>query len=275
MPPQSHPAAAPARNSDASSRWWSIVALIISALCLTEVIRVRHGFKLDEVIAVLAVPAALGIGAYLGRRITAAAAITGYLLASALWLEFTWRMFVVLALVFAFTVAATHIHASKSGTRSGLRSAGQIFANIGFAGIMAAQSAMAYDFAGEKVLALAVLAEAAADTVSSELGEAFGGRPRLLTTLRRVTPGEDGGITLVGTIAGNVAALLVGAAAAGLQLVHWREALIASCAGAIGMFFDSLLGATVERSGWLSNNAVNFTSTLFAAGVAYALLRYL
>jgi uncharacterized membrane protein len=30
-----------------------------------------------------------------------------------------------------------------------------------------------------------------------------------------------------------------------------------------------LLGATVERQGWLGNNAVNFASTVVAAGLAF------
>jgi uncharacterized membrane protein len=39
-------------------------------------------------------------------------------------------------------------------------------------------------------------------------------------------------------------------------------------AGIGGLVFDSWLGATVERRGWLGNDLVNFSSTVFAAGVA-------
>jgi uncharacterized membrane protein len=39
------------------------------------------------------------------------------------------------------------------------------------------------------------------------------------------------------------------------------------------MLIDSLLGATVQRRGWISNQAVNFFSTLAAAALAYAFLR--
>ncbi len=41
-------------------------------------------------------------------------------------------------------------------------------------------------------------------------------------------------------------------------------------AGVGGLFFDSLLGATVERKGWIGNDLVNFSSTAFAAAVALA-----
>ena len=40
-------------------------------------------------------------------------------------------------------------------------------------------------------------------------------------------------------------------------------------AGCAGLIFDSMLGATVERKGWLGNDLVNFTSTVFAALLAY------
>ena len=126
------------------------------------------------------------------------------------------------------------------------------------------------------VAALAALAEAAADTVSSEIGQVLGGRPRMVTTLRSADPGTDGAISLAGTLAGVIAAGIV----AGLGAFALREnaagfSLI--CAGAVfGLFFDSLLGATFERAGWLNNDAVNFVSTASAAGVALvmaALLR--
>jgi uncharacterized membrane protein len=38
-----------------------------------------------------------------------------------------------------------------------------------------------------------------------------------------------------------------------------------------GLFVDSLLGATLERRGWLNNDAVNFLSTLAAALIAILL----
>jgi uncharacterized membrane protein len=45
-------------------------------------------------------------------------------------------------------------------------------------------------------------------------------------------------------------------------------AMIALVAGVCGLFFDSVVGATVERRGWVGNDLVNFASTAFAAGVA-------
>jgi uncharacterized membrane protein len=49
-----------------------------------------------------------------------------------------------------------------------------------------------------------------------------------------------------------------------------------TCAGAVfGLLFDSLLGATLERRGWLNNDAVNFLSTASAAAFTLGLLAIL
>jgi uncharacterized protein (TIGR00297 family) len=119
------------------------------------------------------------------------------------------------------------------------------------------------------------LVEATADTVSSEIGQAFGGRPVMVLSLRRAEPGTDGAVTLLGSIAGIAAGALV--AAVGMWALRLRpaEAAVALVAGVGGLFFDSLLGATVERRGWIGNDLVNFSSTAFAAAVAVGLLALL
>lgn len=120
-------------------------------------------------------------------------------------------------------------------------------------------------------LGLAALAEAAADTVSSELGQVFGGRPRMITTLQGAAPGTDGAISIAGTLAGMAAAGIVAAigtvALRGNTTLFW----ISGTSGVFGLFFDSLLGATLERRGWLNNDAVNFLSTCSAAAFALGL----
>jgi uncharacterized protein (TIGR00297 family) len=167
------------------------------------------------------------------------------------------------------------------------RTASQVAANLGVAALVSnefAQSVLrgahwltsvalapAHLFA----LGLASLAEAAADTVSSEIGQVMGGHPRMITTLRRVEPGTDGAVSVTGTLAGIAAAAIV--AALGTFALRGDMATFAiSCAGGVfGLFFDSLLGATLEGRGWLNNDAVNFLSTASAAAFALCLLAVL
>lgn len=119
---------------------------------------------------------------------------------------------------------------------------------------------------------LAALAEATADTLSSEIGQAIGGRTWMLTTFRPVAVGIDGGVSLLGTLAGLTGAALVTLTGALAMHLPPRTALLAFVGAAFGLFFDSLLGATLERRGLINNDVVNFLSTLAAALFAAALL---
>ncbi len=162
------------------------------------------------------------------------------------------------------------------------RSAAQVAANLGLAAIVSSpfvRSSLAMGrWSTPSVFALltaglAALAEAAADTVSSEIGQVFGARPRMITTLRAAQPGRDGAVSLAGTLAGVLAAALV--AVAGVLALRGNPSMfIFSCAGGVfGFQFDSFLGATLEQRGWLNNDAVNFLSTAAAAAFALAFLR--
>jgi uncharacterized protein (TIGR00297 family) len=167
------------------------------------------------------------------------------------------------------------------------REASQIAANLGIAMLVSNdffQSSLANTGLAARlsaapgvffVPALAALAEAAADTVSSEIGQVLGDRPRMITTMRSTAPGTDGAISLAGTLAGIAAAALI--AAAGVWAVGGGlTSFSIACAGAVfGLLFDSLLGATLERIGRLNNDAVNFLSTASAAAFALGLLAIL
>jgi uncharacterized protein (TIGR00297 family) len=165
------------------------------------------------------------------------------------------------------------------------RNAAQVIANLGIAGLIAITAFFSvFDslipvtgFHGwsrnlTPVLLAASLCEATADTVSSEIGQAFGGSPILLTSLRPVSPGTDGAVSGIGTIAGMLSAGFVALIAMASMFMTLRGTVFALLGGIAGLLFDSLLGATLERRGWLGNNLVNFTSTAFAALVALALL---
>ena len=168
------------------------------------------------------------------------------------------RLLPALVTLVILTSAATRFRrstkerASVAEGRDGRR-ASQIAANLGVASVCA--------LAGRPLAALAALAEATADTLASEIGQAIPGRTLMLTTLRVTAPGTDGGISLVGTLAGCAGALVT-AAVGGRSL---RSVTLVTFAGVFGLLVDSLLGATLERRGLLGNDAVNLASTAAAA----------
>lgn len=164
------------------------------------------------------------------------------------------------------------------------RSTSQVAANLGMAAIVSCTFFQSWMITTSWIPALpgaptllfavglAALAEAAADTASSELGQVFGGRPRMITSLRRVEPGTDGAISLAGTLIGVVAAAFVAWAGTAALRGDWSMFVVSCAGGVFGLLFDSVLGATLERRGWLNNDAVNFLSTGSAAGCAIGLL---
>ena len=149
------------------------------------------------------------------------------------------------------------------------RNAAQVVANLGMAGLVVGLSFSGFRW---EVLLLAAFCEATADTVSSEIGQAFGGTPWMVTTLRRVAVGTDGAVSLPGTGAGIVGAVIVAGVGMWALRLGVRETWVAVVGGVAGLVFDSVLGATVERRGWLGNDLVNFCSTGFAVGVAWGLM---
>jgi uncharacterized protein (TIGR00297 family) len=194
-----------------------------------------------------------------------------------------------LALLFVLTFLATRA-GRRVKARAGLaekrrgRSAAQIIANLSVAGLAVSTPGFVLVTGGGvccgggyyrvwvwpamMMMCLAALVEATADTVSSEIGQAFGGRPVMLLTRQRVDPGADGAVTFLGSLAGIAGGAFVAVVGMWALRLTPSQAAIALFAGVCGLFFDSFLGATVERRGWIGNDLVNFTSTLFAAILA-------
>lgn len=247
-------------------------------------------------ICALGLSALLGLIAWQLHSATAAGAVTGAILTACLMLTTStapyapWQtalvpVFVVLALT-GLATRIGHKRKEQLGTaehRTG-RMAAQVAANVGAAALLATHptqlwmsdcgwfSASEWPLGLFYVPMLAALCEAAADTVSSELGQVLNSRPRMITTLRVAPPGTDGAISFGGTLAGVSAAGVVAAAGMFALRRGWLLLAVSWLGGVFGLLFDSILGATLERRGWLNNDAVNFLSTLSAAACALALM---
>jgi uncharacterized protein (TIGR00297 family) len=219
----------------------------------------------------LAVTAAFAVAARILRSVSLSGAVAGAIVTFLLWIAWP-PLFLAEFTVFVLTALATRAgyrRKQQLGTaekREG-RSASQVFANLA----VATAAALVATYLHQPLLMFgcaAALAEAAADTLSSEMGQALGAEPVLITTIQPVPVGTDGGVSGPGTLAGIAAALVVSGVAVLLHAVPGYGFAIAAIAAIGGMLFDSLLGATLERARALNNDQVNFSSTLFAAAIA-------
>ena len=95
----------------------------------------------------------------------------------------------------------------------------------------------------------------------------------MITTWKRVPAGTDGGVTISGTLSGLMAGVVITVVARMSGVITHSEMWIPVAAGFVGMLSDSVLGATIQRRGWISNQAVNFVATLAAAVLAYVISR--
>lgn len=156
----------------------------------------------------------------------------------------------------------------------GRRTASQVLANAGVAGLLGLSAWLLPAHAPLCRLMLAgSFAAATADTLASELGNIYGRRYVNILTFRPDQRGLDGVISLEGTLlglAGTALAASVYCLVNGWLPVFW----ILLLAGTVGNLSDSVLGATLERRGYLPNNAVNFLNTLIGALTAAGLYQW-
>jgi uncharacterized protein (TIGR00297 family) len=153
-------------------------------------------------------------------------------------------------------------------THGGARGYRNVFANGG----VSAAAALLYGVTGNPLFAamfVGSVATAAADTVASEIG-VTGGSPYMITTLKRVAPGTNGGITLTGEMTALAASVVISLTAFALGVIDLPVAVICMVAGVVGTNVDSLVGAVVENRGYIGNAGTNVLGTL--GGGVFALV---
>lgn len=236
---------------------------------VTEIVKApAHG----HVLLILLITSSFALAGRRLRGVTLSGAVAGFAVAFLLYSSAGPGAFALLVALFAITFLATRLGRSRKqslGTaeRSEGRGASQVLANVGVAALFA----ISYKyFPRTELLAacVAALTEAAADTVSSECGQALSASVWMVTTGARVPVGSNGGISLPGTFFGALAAFAMALSAVWLALVPAHSAGIITAAAFCGMFVDSLLGALLEAPGRLNNDAVNLLGTLSAALLA-------
>jgi uncharacterized protein (TIGR00297 family) len=208
------------------------------------------------------------------HKLNTVAAITGVAIAVLIFLGANYIGIAMLAAFFILGSVATSwkmnlkVQMGYAEKNKGRRTAGQVLANGGVAAI---GGLLAFAFPPEEklfqLMIAASLASATADTLSSELGTVYGKKFFNIITFKKDTRGENGVISIEGTVIGIIGSAII--AAIYSAAFGWDENFLwIIIAGTIGNISDSILGALLEGKNLLSNNAVNFLNTLIAAFIA-------
>ncbi|MDP3623210.1 MAG: TIGR00297 family protein [Methanobacteriaceae archaeon] len=175
---------------------------------------------------------------------------------------FNWLLLILIFLILGLvSTKYKHQYKKELGVYEGTRSAKNVISNGLVPFVMAAFGY--YDgFVGGFIGSVAT---ATADTMASEVGVTQ--TPRLVTTLKKVAPGTDGGISVLGTAAGILGAGVIGIFAYLLGILPdpFVCLKISIIAGTVGCFMDSFLGAVFERRNYITNEHVNLLATLTGA----------
>ncbi len=231
-----------------------------------------------RILLAIAVNAVLAIAALGLKTVNRSGAAVGFVLGVAIYLGYGYKSFLILLTFFVIGAVGTRLGYAKKASRGqaegrgGARSWREAAANSLAGAFFSILVISTHHEAAFLVALIAAFAEAAGDTTSSEIGQWLSGRAYMITTLKPVTAGQDGGVSVAGTVAGACASTMVVGVGYGLGLCRPETAVLALGAAIAGNVLDSVMGATIERRGLVNNGVVNFTGTTFAGGLALGLM---
>ena len=148
---------------------------------------------------------------------------------------------------------------------------------------------------------LGAIGTAFADTLATEVGLLYRGKPRLITNLRRVEKGTPGAVSIYGYLGGLIALIILATLAWAIGIAPLSLAILLIPSGIIGMTLDSVLGAGVQAkyecevcgrivensyhcnqparkvsgAAWINTHTVNLISTSIGAVLLTAFTFYL
>ena len=205
------------------------------------------------------------------RWLTTNGAIAAVLVGTLVFASGGWARAGLLVLFVATSSVLTRWQASRKPhpEHAAGRSGAQVLANGAVATVLSLPPLDAAPWAA--VAFAGAIAASTADTWATEIGLLAPSAPRLITTGQPIAPGQSGGITWQGTLAGCIGAAAVAGAGA-----WWMSTPVVPvvAAGSAAMVIDSVLGATVEgKYRWITNDVVNALTTIAGAALAAALSR--
>ena len=219
---------------------------------------------------------------YYFKKLSFYGAVCGGILAASIYIGAGFTGLLSLGFFFLVASLATSwkismkIQRGWAEKKRGRRNFQQVLANGGVAGLCGIFS---YLYPEETLLfqlmLIGSLSAAISDTLSSELGVIYGKYQYNILTGKKGIRGANGVISLEGLVAGIFGSLIM-AAIFTLMNGNGNHFYWIIIAGLFGNLIDSLLGATMENRGIISNDVVNVINTLSGAimmSVMYFLFR--
>lgn len=231
------------------------------------------------------ISALLSFAAYRQRMLTLTGSLSAFAVSAVVGLmgNLSWLLLILSFVAAAFITTRFRIlEKVKMGVqegRKGERGSRNVVANSLPAVFIAIFSTLLAGEASQGFYAMiytVAIGAATADTLGSEIG-VIDRHPRLITNMRPVPPGTDGGISLTGTAASFAGALFISLMGfafivlLGQKLPLWAIPFTAVM-GLLGSLVDSILGSTLERRGLIGKQTNNVASIVIACAVAGALL---
>lgn len=242
-----------------------------------------------DIILVFAICIVLCVLAYLKNVLTLDGSIAALIIGAAIGIAggISWVFLLLLFLVTSFTATLYKFTAKKSmGLQEGIsgeRGWRNVLANGTPAFVIALFTSdylHVLDRQTGSILFLCAIAVAAADTLASELG-VLAKKTWLITNMKRVKAGINGGISIPGQAAAAGAALYTGITGVlifhymdGLDL-NWLYVVLIADIGFLGCQLDSLIGATIETKGYVSKLTNNLTSISLGTLIAWLVIIWL
>ncbi len=248
-------------------------------LYATTLVKWEHLRHAHSIFAAFGITVSFGLLAYYLKAVSKSGLIVGIVLGTGIYLCLGFRGFLILFTFFSLgSWSSRHKYAWKASQgiaqeNKGRRGSKHALAKGGVGFVMAVLALLTDTPEIFTVAFVAAFATATFDTISSELGQIYGKRPVLITTMRPAPAGTDGAISAEGTILGALSAAFIGTEAYALQLITLQATAIVILASFIGTTVESILGATMERRKWISNEVVNFINISTGAGTSLFLAK--
>ena len=114
-----------------------------------------------------------------------------------------------------------------------------------------------------------------ADTFGSEIGKRFGKETYLITSLKKVERGTEGGISIEGTLASLLGAIFMAFVMLCLSIISTKyQFIIVSISGFLATITESIIGAEYQNKYKLSNEMVNSIQTSISSIFAIFFLAF-